>query len=143
MRESYKLLIYGTICNDLAIAETATGKKYLKVNISVSNTLKKKDGTDFLHCEYFNCTCWENVAEEIYANYKKGNKISVECKRSLAEYVNKQGVTIKDWNINIQKVVIVDEDRSDDSAKAPKAVNKTQAKKEPTPPLDADDEMPF
>lgn len=144
MREGYRFLIYGTICNDLQIANTSTGKKYVRVNISITNVGKKKDGTEYNHVEYFNCVAWEKIAEEIVTDYQKGNKISLECSRTISEYVNKQGVSVKDWSLNIRKINEVTEDNSEQPSK-PKAQAPQPKKASVTPPKveDAEDDMPF
>ena len=144
MKEWYKFLVYGTICNDLQIANTSTGKKYARVNISVTNVGKKKDGTEYNHVEYFNCFSWEKIAEEIVTDYKKGDKISVECSRSVSDYVNKQGVTVKEWNLNIKKINEVIIDNSDEVYKPKIAASQTK-KASVTPPKveDAEEDMPF
>lgn len=144
MREGYKIALYGTICNDLQIANTSTGKKYARVNISITNVGKKKDGTEYNHVEYFNCVAWEKIAEEIVTDYQKGNKISLECSRTISEYVNKQGVSVKDWSLNIKKVNEVVVDNSEEVSK-PKTQAPQPKKASAVPPKveDAEDDMPF
>ena len=38
----------------------------------------------------------------------KGKQIKLECRRSLNTYTNKNGVTVNDWNITVDKFEMVD-----------------------------------
>ena len=138
MKEIYKIMIYGSITNDLNVVTTSTGKKYLRLNLTITNVGTKKDGTQYNHVEYFNCTAWDNLADEICASYSKDDRISVECTRSAAEYTNKNGVQVKDWNLNIRKVNDVQEDSTD------KKTTASKPKPQPQPePVQEEDDMPF
>ena len=131
-------MIYGSITNDLNVTTTSTGKKYLRLNLTITNAGTKKDGTQYNHVEYFNCTAWDNLADEICASYSKGDRISVECTRSAAEYTNKNGVQVKDWNLNIRKVNDVQEDSTD------KKTTASKPKPQPQPePVQEEDDIPF
>ena len=138
MKEIYKIMIYGSITNDLNVTTTSTGKKYLRLNLTITNAGTKKDGTQYNHVEYFNCTAWDNLADEICASYSKGDRISVECTRTAAEYVNKNGVQVKDWNLNIKKVNDVQEDSTDKKATVSKPKPQPQSE-----PVQEEDDMPF
>lgn len=131
-------MIYGSITNDLNVTTTSTGKKYLRLNLTITNVGTKKDGTQYNHVEYFNCTAWDNLADEICDSYSKGDRISVECTRSAAEYTNKNGVQVKDWNLNIRKVNDVQEDSTD------KKTTASKPKPQPQPdPVQEEDDLPF
>lgn len=131
-------MIYGSITNDLNVVTTSTGKKYLRLNLTITNVGTKKDGTQYNHVEYFNCTAWDNLADEICSSYSKDDRISVECTRSAAEYTNKNGVQVKDWNLNIRKVNDVQEDSTD------KKTTASKPKPQPQPePVQEEDDMPF
>lgn len=131
-------MIYGSITNDLNVTTTSTGKKYLRLNLTITNVGTKKDGTQYNHVEYFNCTAWDNLADEICASYSKGDRISVECTRSAAEYTNKNGVQVKDWNLNIRKVNDVQEDSTDKKATVSKPKPQPQSE-----PVQEEDDLPF
>ena len=131
-------MIYGSITNDLNVVTTSTGKKYLRLNLTITNVGTKKDGTQYNHVEYFTTTAWDNLADEICDSYSKGDRISVECTRSAAEYTNKNGVQVKDWNLNIRKVNDVQEDSTD------KKTTASKPKPQPQPePVQEEDDMPF
>ena len=138
MREGYKILIYGTIKDDLNVATTSTGKKYLRLTLTITNVGTKKDGTQYNHVEYFSTTAWDNLADEICASYSKGDRISVECTRTAAEYVNKNGVQVKDWNLNIKKINDVQEDSTDKKATVSKPKPQPQSE-----PVQEEDDLPF
>ena len=138
MKEIYKIMIYGSITNDLNVVTTSTGKKYLRLNLTITNVGTKKDGTQYNHVEYFNCTAWDNLADEICASYSKDDRISVECTRSAAEYTNKNGVQVKDWNLNIRKVNDVQEDSTDKKATVSKPKPQPQSE-----PVQEEDDLPF
>ena len=138
MKEIYKIMIYGSITNDLNVVTTSTGKKYLRLNLTITNVGTKKDGTQYNHVEYFNCTAWDNLADEICASYSKDDRISVECTRSAAEYTNKNGVQVKDWNLNIKKINDVQEDSTDKKATVSKPKPQPQSE-----PVQEEDDLPF
>ena len=109
MKESYSINIIGTITTDLELKNTQSGKNYTRFTVTVSKPYKDKNTQEEKeYKDFFNITAWGETAKNIHDVAIKGKQIKLECRRSLNTYTNKNGVTVNDWNITVDKFEMVD-----------------------------------
>ena len=109
MKESYSINIIGTITTDLELKTTQSGKNYARFTVTVSKPYKDKNTQEEKeYKDFFNITSWGETAKSISDSAIKGKQIKLECRRSLNTYTNKNGVTVNDWNITVDKFEMVD-----------------------------------
>ena len=109
MKESYSINIIGTITTDLELKTTQSGKNYTRFTVTVSKPYKDKNTQEEKeYKDFFNITAWGETAKNICGVAIKGKQIKLECRRSLNTYTNKNGVTVNDWSITVDKFEMVD-----------------------------------
>ena len=109
MKESYSINIIGTITTDLELKNTQSGKNYTRFTVTVSKPYKDKNTQEEKeYKDFFNITAWGETAKNIHDVAINGKQIKLECRRSLNTYTNKNGVTVNDWNITVDKFEMVD-----------------------------------
>ena len=141
MKESYSINIIGTITTDLELKTTQSGKNYARFTVTVSKPYKDKNTQEEKeYKDFFNITSWGDTAKNICGVAIKGKQIKLECRRSLNTYTNKNGVTVNDWNITVDKFEMVDA-----AAETPQtaATATKEVKKDDVPQGSNDDLLPF
>ena len=138
MKEYFSIEIVGTLENNTELKTTTTGKNYVRFTITVTNKYKdKKTNEEKSNKEYFNITAWEEKAQDLCSANPVGKQLKIKARRSPNEYKNKNGVLVKDWNINMQEYEIISE--ASETPQTPKVATKEAKKTE----VATEDDLPF
>lgn len=94
-----KVFLIGNLTRDPELTETSSGVAICRFSIAVNRnyTSGGERQTDF-----FNCTAWRGLGENVARYAKKGNKVAVMGSVELRNYEDNQGVkrTAVDINCN-------------------------------------------
>ncbi len=85
-----KVFLIGNLTRDPELTETSSGIAICRFAIAVNRNYSGSDGerkTDF-----FNCTAWRGLGENVARYAKKGNKVAVTGSIELRNYEDSQGV---------------------------------------------------
>ena len=74
----------------------------------VKFTLANNDAGKDSAAEYFDVHCWDNIAELVENNLKKGNKIIVQGSFSNSVYTDKEGNKRSHFEITAYKIEFAD-----------------------------------
>lgn len=84
-----KVFLIGNLTRDPELSNTASGVSLCRFSIAVSRPYTQGDGerkTDF-----FNCTAWRGLAENVAKYCKKGNKVAIEGSVQIRTYEDNNG----------------------------------------------------
>lgn len=138
MKEVFSIGIIGTLESDTELKKTKNDKSYVRFTVTVTNKYTDKNTKEEKSSkEYFNITAWGEKAEEICSLEPRGKQIKIKARRSTNEYKNKDGVLVKDWNINLQEYEIISE--ASETPQTPKVATAEVKKTE----VAAEDNLPF
>ncbi len=84
-----KVILIGNLTKDPELCTTNNGTPYSKFSIAVQREYKDDKGER--QADYFYCTAWRTVAENVCKYCKKGNKICVSGSLTNRSYENKNG----------------------------------------------------
>lgn len=70
-----KVILIGNLTRDPELNETASGVSVCRFSIAVNRAYTNGEGER--QTDFFNCTAWRGVAENVAKYCKKGNKIAV------------------------------------------------------------------
>lgn len=85
-----KVFLIGNLTRDPELTETSSGIAICRFGIAVNRNYSGSDGerkTDF-----FNCTAWRGLGENVARYAKKGNKVAVSGSIEIRNYEDSQGV---------------------------------------------------
>ena len=97
-----KVFLIGNLTRDPELTETSSGVAVCRFAIAVNRNYSGPDGerkTDF-----FNCTAWRGLAENIARYAHKGNKVAVSGSVEIREYEDKEGNRRTSVDISAQDV---------------------------------------
>ena len=138
MKEVFSIGIIGTVESDTELKKTKNDKSYVRFTVTVTNKYTDKNTKEEKSSkEYFNITAWGKEAEEICSLEPRGKQIKIKARRSPNEYKNKDGVSVKDWNINLQEYEIIS--GASETPQTPKVATAEVKKTE----VAAEDNLPF
>ena len=127
-----KVFLIGNLTRDPELTKTASGVALCHFSIAVQRDYTSQDGER--QTDFFNCTAWRAMAENIARYTKKGNKVAVTGSVQLRNYEDNKGV----------KRTAVDIIVSDVEFLTPKTNSEQGEQKKPTlQPMDGDDDIPF
>ncbi len=115
-----KVMLIGNLTRDPELTETSSGIQVCKFSLAVSRnyTTGGERQTDF-----FNCTAWRGLAENIARYSHKGNKLAVSGSIETRTYKNRDGEQVHTVDINVTEVEFLTPKPADgeDRAAAPRA----------------------
>ena len=71
-----KAILIGNLVRDPEIGESSSGKTYCRFSVAVRRDYPDANGE--YQADFFNCTAWRGLAENIGKYLRKGNKIAIE-----------------------------------------------------------------
>lgn len=71
-----KVILIGNLVRDPEMGESSSGKTYCRFSVAVRRDYPDANGE--YQADFFNCTAWRGLAENIAKYLRKGNKIAVE-----------------------------------------------------------------
>lgn len=85
-----KIVLIGNLTRDPELRETNGGVSVCSFSIAVNRSYTGADGER--QTDFFNCTAWRGLAENIAKYCKKGNKIGIAGSIENRTYEDSQGV---------------------------------------------------
>ena len=136
-----KVFLIGNLTRDPEIRETPSGVAMCRFAIAVSRPYSSQDGER--QTDFFECTAWRGLAENIARFTKKGNKVAVAGHIQIRNYEDNQGVKRTAVDVIVQDCEFLTPktgDSFDEVSEAPRA----SAKRKPAlQAMDDDSDIPF
>lgn len=85
-----KFFATGNLTRDLELTETANGVSVCRFAIAVNRAYTTGDGER--QTDFFNCTAWRGLADNIARYCKKGSKVAVVGSIQIRNYEDNQGM---------------------------------------------------
>lgn len=84
-----KVILIGNLTRDPELSSTPSGVSVCRFSIAVSRPYVQGDGEK--KTDFFNCTAWKGMAENVAKYCRKGNKIALEGSVQIRDYEDNQG----------------------------------------------------
>ena len=85
-----KIFLVGTVTKEVELSKTPSGVQVCRFTLAVSRDYKNENGEKVT--DFFNCTAWRSLAENIGKYVKKGNKLAVIGSVQMRNYEDNQGI---------------------------------------------------
>ena len=135
-----KVFFIGNFTRDPELTETASGVSVCHFAIAVNRNYSSQDGER--QTDFFNCTVWRALAENVARYAKKGKKVAVSGSIQLRNYEDNQGVKRTAVDIIAQDVEFLSPRDSEDSFDD-EPVKATPKRKPVLQAMDDDSDIPF
>lgn len=143
-----KVFLIGNLTRDPEISQTPSGVSVCHFSIAVNRPYTQGDAER--QTDFFNCTAWRGLGENLAKYQKKGNKVAVTGSIQLRNYEDNQGVKRTAVDIICQDIEFLTAkgSGSDDMGytpdySAPSAPRSTGRKKPALQAFDDDEDAPF
>lgn len=97
-----KVFLIGNLTRDPELTETASGVSICRFSIAVNRAYTNGNGER--ETDFFNCTAWRGLAENISRYCKKGNKVGITGSIQVRTYEGNDGVKRTAVDIVVQDV---------------------------------------
>ena len=137
-----KVFLIGNLTRDPEIRETASGVPMCRFAIAVQRPYSSQDGER--QTDFFECTAWRGLGENIARFTKKGKKVAVTGSIQIRNYEDNQGAKRTAVDVIVQDCEFLSPRDSEDSFEdeAPRA--SAPAKRKPVlQEMDDDSDIPF
>lgn len=146
-----KVVLSGRTTNDIELTTTASGSTRIRFSIAINNGKVDDEGNKV--ASFFNCIAFNRLAELIYKNVGKGEKITVLGTLNQRRYLDAKGnkkeavevlVDEAEFQLKLDEVNVSEEPKTKKSGKKSKKGSEKSGKKSKEPELDLPDEgLPF
>ena len=85
-----KIFLVGNVTKEVELSKTPSGVQVCRFTLAVSRDYKNENGEKVT--DFFNCTAWRSLGENIGKYVKKGNKLAVVGSVQLRNYEDNQGI---------------------------------------------------
>ena len=139
-----RIFLIGNLTRDPELTETSSGIQVCKFSLAVSRnyTTGGERQTDF-----FNCTAWRGLAENIARYSHKGNKLAVSGSIEMRTYENRDGEQVRTVDINVTEAEFLTAKPADREDSAAAQTSPVRTQKGPTQlgleAFDDDGDIPF
>ena len=99
-----KVILIGNLGADPEVKHTQGGQAVANLRLATSEKWNDLDGNAQERTEWHNVVVWGKTAENCGQYLKKGRQVYVEGRLQSREYENKDGATVRVWDINAQTV---------------------------------------
>jgi single-strand DNA-binding protein len=96
MSQLNQINLLGNLTRDPEIKYTNEGTAICEMGIAVGRRWTDKEGRESESVDFFNITCWNNMAENCAGSLKKGDRVLLNGHLNLRSWENKEG---KKFNI--------------------------------------------
>lgn len=96
-----KVIEEGRLAKDVEIKRTSSGMAVCNFVLAVERIHIQSDGKKV---DYFDCVCWNKLAENLEKYCKKGSPISIVGTLQTRSYENSQGVNVKITEIKCDEI---------------------------------------
>ena len=144
-----KMMIIGNLGADPELRYTPSGKAVTDLRIAVNNNQRGPDGEWVEETLWFRASVWEQAAERLAEQLRKGNKVFAEGQLRVREYEGRDGEKRQSLELAFARVVNLErrprEEGSEPSyGDAPPAVRPRGAGQSSAPGAEMDvDDIPF
>lgn len=108
-----KVFLIGNLTKDPELHETNSGATVCRFTIAVNRAYTNGDGER--ETDFFNCTAWRGVAENVAKFCKKGNKLAVSGSVQIRTYEGNDGVKRTTVDVVAQDVEFLTPNRSEET----------------------------
>lgn len=84
-----KVILIGNLTRDPELSSTSSGVSVCRFSIAVSRPYTQGDGEK--KTDFFNCTAWKGMADNVAKYCRKGNKIALEGSVQIRTYEDNNG----------------------------------------------------
>lgn len=141
-----RVFLIGNLTRDPELTQTPNGISVCRFSIAVNRPYTQGDNAE-RQTDFFNCTAWRGLGENIAKYQKKGSKVAVSGSIQLRNYEDNQGVRRTAVDIICQDVEFLSSRGSnDDTGYAPDAPVSAPSSGRRKPVLQAfedDEDTPF
>ena len=144
-----KLFTSGRLANDPELSTLQSGQTVCKFRMA-SNTRKKDPNTNEYTTNWYNCSAWGALGENIAKYFKKGSRINISGDLSVREYVDRNGAQRTSIDLDVRDFDFVDSSTQQEQPQASPALAPQRVAApapRPVPPAPApsapDDDLPF
>jgi single-strand DNA-binding protein len=144
-----KMMIIGNLGADPELRYTPGGKAVTELRIAVNDNRKGPDGEWIEETLWFRVSVWEQAAERLAEQLRKGNKVYAEGQLRVREYESRDGEKRQSLELGFARVVNLERRPRDEAAEqsygdAPPAVRPRGASQSSAPGAEMDvDDIPF
>lgn len=137
-----KVFLIGNLTRDPELTETHSGVSVCRITIAVNRPYTNGDGER--QTDFFNCTAWRGLAENVAKYCKKGNKVAVTGSVQMRNYEDNEGIKRTAVDIIVQDVeFLTQKSREDAFYDVPASSAKGAARKPKLESFDDDGDIPF
>ena len=144
-----KMMIIGNLGADPELRYTPSGKAVTDLRIAVNNNQRGPDGEWVEETLWFRASVWEQAAERLAEQLRKGNKVFAEGQLRVREYEGRDGEKRQSLELAFARVVNLERRPRDEGGEpsygdAPPAVRPRGAGQSSAPGAEMDvDDIPF
>jgi len=144
-----KMMIIGNLGADPELRYTPSGKAVTDLRVAVNNNQRGPDGEWVEETLWFRVSVWEQAAERLAEQLRKGNKVFAEGQLRVREYEGRDGEKRQSLELAFARVVNLARRPRDESGDAsygdaPPAVRPRGAGQSSAPGAEMDvDDIPF
>ena len=137
-----KVFLIGNLTRDPEIRETASGVPMCRFAIAVQRPYSSQDGER--QTDFFECTAWRGLGENIARFTKKGKKVAVTGSIQIRNYEDNQGAKRTAVDVIVQDCEFLSPRDSEDSFDDDAPRSSAPAKRKPVlQAMDDDSDIPF
>lgn len=139
-----KVFLIGNLTRDPELFETNSGTSICRFSIAVNRPYT--DGNGEKQTDFFNCTAWRGLADNIACYCKKGNKVAVSGSIQIRNYEDDQGLQRTAVDVIVQDCEFLTSPKRDSGNTAPESVPQLRpapARKVQMSTFDDDGDIPF
>ena len=112
-----KCEVIGHLGQDAQLNEN-NGRKVLNFTVAHSVKFKNSEGEEKTRTTWVNCAYWNDRVEKLVSYMKKGTLVAVEGEPYTRTYVNREGITLASFDLNVKMVNLLSAAKSDDDSVA-------------------------
>lgn len=139
-----KVFLIGNLTRDPELTTTPSGVSVCRFSIAVNRQYTQGDGER--KTDYFNCTAWRGLGENLAKYQKKGNKIAVTGSIQIRDYEDNNGqkrTAVDIVSSDIEFLSSARNGESDGNADFAGGNGRTAGKRPTLEVFDDDGDMPF
>lgn len=93
------ITLIGNLTRDVELKYTPSGIAVTTFGIAVNRRTKDADGNR--ECDFFNVTCWRQLAEIASQYLSKGSKVAIGGRMQSRKYVGQDGIQRTVWEVQV------------------------------------------
>lgn len=123
--------------------KSAGSNSVVNVSLATSSKYKNRDGELVEDTQWHRLTIWGRQGEVVSDYVKKGDQIAVVGEMRYRKYENKDGIEVTAAEVQVSKVHLLGNGRSNDASADDAPPKGKSAAKASSRPVDDDDDLPF